>query len=283
MLMRLWDLMLHNWLKMKQSLFTIKSTMPIPILVYGDSFQLAKYGHHILSSNLDLASNNKAGLHQTFWNSLIEFLCTDLDGNLPSALNPLFVSKLYHYISTLFEGLSETANKGSIFHVEWKKQASIHQRHRWHCIVCSIECPIHIHKFIPPEVWKAFNVGINAWNIIAVLHSNGDRTTWLCRFSWRSFHIYFKVYQIWPVCYSCWINWRYSITCTHCNIISLEHDWIPWQAKSQRIDVDATTFHFLWQLFMIITIFSRRFELDGGPENLQKSIQIWRVFVLWSC
>jgi hypothetical protein len=35
-----------------------------------------------------LTSHNKTGLHQTFWNSLIEILCTDLDGNLlPSNLD----------------------------------------------------------------------------------------------------------------------------------------------------------------------------------------------------
>jgi hypothetical protein len=33
---------------MEQSLFTIKTNMPIPVLVYGDAFQWAKYGHHIL-------------------------------------------------------------------------------------------------------------------------------------------------------------------------------------------------------------------------------------------
>jgi hypothetical protein len=43
-------------------------------------------------------------------------------------------------------------------------------------------------------------------------------------------------------CYYCWFNWRNSITCTHCNVISLEHNSIPQQAKSQRINVDATTF-----------------------------------------
>jgi hypothetical protein len=92
----------------EQSLFTIKTNMPIPMLVYGgDSFQRAKYGHHILLSNLDLTSNNNAGLHQTFWNSLIEFLCTDLDGNLSFTLNPLTASKLDHYVSILFEGLYE--------------------------------------------------------------------------------------------------------------------------------------------------------------------------------
>jgi hypothetical protein len=70
---------------MEQSLLTIKTNMPIPMLVYGDAFQWAKYGHCILPSNLNLTSYNKAGLHQTFWNSLIEFLCTDLDGNLLSS------------------------------------------------------------------------------------------------------------------------------------------------------------------------------------------------------
>jgi hypothetical protein len=72
----------------EQSLFTIKTNMPIPMLVYGDSFQWAKYVYHILPSNLDLTSHNKTGLHQFFRNSLIEFLGTDLDGNLlPSSLD----------------------------------------------------------------------------------------------------------------------------------------------------------------------------------------------------
>jgi hypothetical protein len=48
---------------MEQSLFTIKTNMLIPMLVYGDAFRLSKYGHHILPSNLDLTSHNKAGLH----------------------------------------------------------------------------------------------------------------------------------------------------------------------------------------------------------------------------
>ncbi len=42
----------------EQNLFTIKTNMSMPMLVYGDSFQWAKYGHVILSLNLDLTSNN---------------------------------------------------------------------------------------------------------------------------------------------------------------------------------------------------------------------------------
>jgi hypothetical protein len=156
----------------EQSLFTIKTNMPIPMLVYGDAIQWAKYGHCILASNLDLTSHNKTGLHQTFWNSLIdflptdldgnllpsdldltshnkaglhqtfqkslveflctdfliEFLCTDLDGNLSFTLNPLTASKLDYFLSTLPEGLSETANKDKVFdqHVWTENEKSKH-------------------------------------------------------------------------------------------------------------------------------------------------------------
>ncbi len=83
--------------------------MPMPMLVYGDSFQWAKYGHHILPSNLDLTSHNKTGLHQTFWNSLIELLCTDLDGNLlPSNLDLTSYNKAglhQHFWNSLVEFL----------------------------------------------------------------------------------------------------------------------------------------------------------------------------------
>jgi hypothetical protein len=111
----------------EQSLFTIKTNMSIPMLVYGDSLQWAKYGHHILPSSLDLTSHNKASLHQTFWNSLIEFLCTDLDGNLSSSLNPLTASKLDYHLSRLLEGLSGTANKGKNFDQHMLNAKSKHQ------------------------------------------------------------------------------------------------------------------------------------------------------------
>jgi hypothetical protein len=72
----------------EQSFFTIKTNMLLPVLVYGDAFQWAKYSHHILPSNLDLTSHNKTGIQKPFWNSLIEFLHTVLDGNLvPSSLD----------------------------------------------------------------------------------------------------------------------------------------------------------------------------------------------------
>ncbi len=263
--------------------------MQIPMLVYGDSFQWPIYGHLILPSNLDLASNNKGSLHQTFWNSLIEFLHTDIDGNLSWWKSIFHLESSYCFqAGSIFVKIT----RGSVRNckvkfgsknVASKKQASFHSRHRWHCIVCNTDSPIHIHKFIPPEVWKAFNVGINAWNITAVLYLNGVSTTWIFRLSWRSFHIHVMVYQMWLAFYSCWFNRRNSIPCTCCNVISLEYDSIPWWPKWQKINVDATSFHLLWQLFTIIKIFSRRFELDWGFKHLSKTNVIWTRHVLWGC
>jgi hypothetical protein len=107
----------------EESYFTIKTNMPIPMFMYGDSFQWEKYGHHILPSSLDWTSHNKASLHWTFRNSLIEILCTDLDENLSSTLNPLTASRLDDYLSSLQEGLSETANIGELF-----DQQMLHQK-----------------------------------------------------------------------------------------------------------------------------------------------------------
>ncbi len=68
-----------------------------------------------------MTSNNKVGLLQTFRNSLIEFIRTDLDGYLGFTLNPLAASKPDHFLSTLFEGVSETANQGKMFGMKKSK------------------------------------------------------------------------------------------------------------------------------------------------------------------
>ena len=95
----------------EQNLFSIKTNIPIPMLVYGDSIQWAKNGHVIPPSNLDLTSHNKASLDPTFQNSLIEFLHTDLDGNLSSSLNPLTASKLDNHLSRFLKVCQELQTK----------------------------------------------------------------------------------------------------------------------------------------------------------------------------
>ena len=69
--------------------------------------------HSTLKSNW--TNHNKASLHQTFQNSLIEFFHTDLDENLSSTLNPLTASKLDHFLLKFPEGLLETANEDKVF------------------------------------------------------------------------------------------------------------------------------------------------------------------------
>jgi hypothetical protein len=87
-------------------------------------FLRTDFDGHLLPSNLDLTSHSKAGPHQTYQKSLveflctdffIEFLCTDLEGNLSFTLNPLTASKLDHFLLTLSERLSEAANKDEEF------------------------------------------------------------------------------------------------------------------------------------------------------------------------
>jgi hypothetical protein len=214
----------------EQSLFTINTNMSIPILVYGDSFQWEKYGHHILPSNLDLTSHNKASLDLVFWNSLIEFLCTYLDGNLGFTLNPLTASKLGHFLSTLFEGLTETTTKGKMFdHHEWKEKTKHHFIDEIVDIaVFATQITLSICTNLFHQRFEKHSMLESMLEILQKFYIQMEtETDDFLLFSWRSFHIHLKMYQIWPVCYSCWFNWRNSITCTHGNVISLEHDSIP--------------------------------------------------------
>ncbi len=127
----------------------------------------------------------------------------------------------YQKLQTKMKGLI------NITGMKTKTHASLYPWDSCNWIICNTDSPIHIHKLIPQEVWKAFNVGINAWNVTAVLNSNGDRRIWLSPFSWRFFIIHLKVCEMLQAGYCCWFNWKNSITCTHCNVISLEHDSIP--------------------------------------------------------
>ncbi len=188
------------------------------------------------------------------------------------------------FLLTLPERLSETANEDEEFDQHfWNEKRKRHLINEIVDIALSeTQIPYPYSQIYSTKVSKAFNVRINAWNITAALYSNGDRTSWLSSFSWRFFLIHLKEYEMSQACYCCWFNWRNSITCTHCNVTSLEHYSIPQQATSQRINVDPTAFHILCELFMIIKIFSSKFELDWEIW-LPKTNQIWTVYALWGC
>jgi hypothetical protein len=130
----------------------------------GVSFQWAKSGHHILLPSLDLTRLNKASPHQTFPNSLIEFLRTDLDGNLSLTLNPLTASKLDHYFSSLQEGLSKTANKGKILDQEMLHQQSKHKfiENIGDIALFATQIPLSIFTNLFHQRFEKHSVGINA-------------------------------------------------------------------------------------------------------------------------
>jgi hypothetical protein len=214
----------------EQSLLTLKTDMPIPMLVYGDSFQWANHGHHILPPSTDLTSNIKAGLHRTFWNSLIEFLCTDLDGNLSSILNPLTACRLDHYLSRLFEGLSETRSKGEMFDQHLLNEICKDQfiKKIVDIALFATQLPLSIFTSLFHQKFEKHSM------LESTLKYYSSST-----FKWRQnqmtftffleifFSIHIAVYQMWPASYSSWFNWRNSIPCTLCNVISLEHDSNP--------------------------------------------------------
>jgi hypothetical protein len=248
--------------------------MPIPVLVCGDVFQWAKYGHHILPSNLDLTSHNKTDIHQTFWNSLIQFLCTDadgnlllsnldltshnkagphqtfqkslveflctdflikflctdLDGNLSFALNPLTASKLDHFLLTLPEGLSETANEDKEFDLHvWNEI----RKHRLINEIVDIalsetQIPLSIftnlfhkrfqkHSMLESmlEILQQFYFQMETESHDFLLFP-GDSSLYTLRCM--------RCHKPATVAGSIGGN---SITCTHCNVISLEHNSIP--------------------------------------------------------
>jgi hypothetical protein len=121
-------------------------------------------------------------------------------------LNPLTASKLDHYLSTLFEGLSETANKGEIFDQHmWNEKSK-------HCFIDEIVDITVFATQIPLS--RSTNVFCQRFEKHSMLESMLEILQQFYiqmetdpddfhSFSWRSFPIHLKVYQMWPACYSC--------------------------------------------------------------------------------
>jgi hypothetical protein len=78
------------------------------LAVYTDRYTWAKYGHHILPSTILLNQNENLQTRSLYRNALQQLLCTDLDGNLSTSLNPPTKAKLDEYVSTFFRGKSKS-------------------------------------------------------------------------------------------------------------------------------------------------------------------------------
>ncbi len=55
----------------KSNIFSLRLEVPIPFSVFGDSYSWAKYGNHILPSNLSLSSREKVQLYDPFWKCIL--------------------------------------------------------------------------------------------------------------------------------------------------------------------------------------------------------------------
>jgi hypothetical protein len=99
----------------ESNVFSLRSELPIPLSVLGDSYSWAKYGQHILPSIWSISSREKVQLHDPFWKCLLALLQMDLDGNLYSTPNCDTCAKIEVYLSKFFpNGLNNKAS-GSMF------------------------------------------------------------------------------------------------------------------------------------------------------------------------
>jgi hypothetical protein len=173
-----------------------------------------------------LTSLNKGCLHQTFQNFLIEFLRTDLDGNLSSTLNPLTPSRLDEYLSSLQEGLSETANKGKNF-----DRQMLHQKSKDYFIaeIASIalfatQIPLSIFTNLFCQRFEKHSMLESMLEILQQFYIQVKTQS-------EEYHLLvgdLSTYTLW--CKRCGQRVTHhgsignSIPCTRCNVMSLEHD-----------------------------------------------------------
>jgi hypothetical protein len=168
-----------------------------------------KYCDDIVPPNQTLKRLNNVSLHQTFHDSLNDFLCTDSDGNLSITMNPDCDPKFTEYFSELFKGMSETQLwvqifKRTIENSTFKKAFIDHMKKP---VVLGTMILLSIFTiFFTPKVRKAFNVRIDAINYAALIYSNEDRTKWIFPFPWEYGLLHFKVFQMWKKHFSSWFN-----------------------------------------------------------------------------
>ncbi len=152
---------------------TITTERPIPLAVYDDRYTWAKYGSLILPQMMKLNERQNSQLLSKYCSFLCEFLRIDLEGNISKTLDFSTNSKLSDYLSSLFEGLSETATREKTFDGYMKtaeEKGVIIKKSFRNCSICNNHSSFHIDQFISPEVLEAYIFGINTGNIAAVLY-----------------------------------------------------------------------------------------------------------------
>jgi hypothetical protein len=130
---------------------------------------------------------------------------------------------------TLPEGLSETANKDEEFdqHV-WNEKS----KHRLIDEIVAIglsatQIPLSIFTNLFHKSFEKNSMLESTLEILQQFYIQMETEPHDFLLFPRDSSLYLKVYEMSQACYCCWINWRNSITCTHCIATSLEHYSIP--------------------------------------------------------
>jgi hypothetical protein len=187
-----------------------------------------KYFDEIIPPNQQLKRLNKVSLHQTFHDSLIDFLCTDLDGNISFIMNPYCVPKFTEYFSDLFKGMSETQIWKQLFKRTMEnstfKRAFID--HMKETAILGTVIPLSICTNIFHQRFEKHSVLESTLEIMQ--HCYVQMETEPSRyplFPWRYGLLHFKVFQMSHKRFSSWLDWRNSNACTHSNVGPLAHDF----------------------------------------------------------
>jgi hypothetical protein len=162
-------------------------------------------------------------------------------------LNPLIASKLDHFLLTLPERLSKTANeddKEFHQHVQHKKRKLSLISEIVDIELSATQIPLSIFTNLFHKRFQNHSMLKSMLEILQQFNIQME-TEHHVFFPWRFCLTHFKVYEMSQACYILWFNWRNSITCTYWNVISVGHDSFQQRAKSQRIEVDATSFHII--------------------------------------
>jgi hypothetical protein len=99
----------------EEKIFTLDTIKPISSALYDTLTMWWKYCDKIIPPNQTLKRLNKVSLHEPFCDSLVDYLHTDLDGNLSFMVNPHCVPKFTEYFLHLLKGMSETQLRVQIF------------------------------------------------------------------------------------------------------------------------------------------------------------------------
>ncbi len=82
--------------------YTIGISMPIRMVQYCDSFSWSKYCRCLFPNDLSRMISEMNNVNELFWQNMIEFLQTDIDGSVDFLLNAITIESLDKNLKTFY-------------------------------------------------------------------------------------------------------------------------------------------------------------------------------------